>query len=357
MGNESPREIAARIQHRFPQVFQEIDSTFLALARSDEERAQLMSQMQVAASEERTASCIRRVNNYLDEMHSLVWQLFPARLRNSFRPGQLPVVFVPSLLSLNAAAKVDGSGQPLILIHSGVVSNLVLMNRLVARCFDQERDRRPCIRDLCEVGCPVFVQTFVHPGFVADYLPVVERWLELFLETLKEPLGMMAGTQLHTWQEFFILCHEIAHHVLGHLHRCNKETFVSLPSLARVLLMMPGRKRELEADDWAMGLCMDVHKKLVDSGLDDEIVALSPHLLGGIDIMFQLLQYSESLIATSLKEAQTHPPAADRRIQLQRKYLGRFSESAITLMMNVESILVQLSRSQGGQMQPLLDKF
>jgi hypothetical protein len=202
----------------------------------------------------------------------------------------------------------------------------------------------------------MLARTFADQTSIEDIVSFAEETFNLFVSTMGEQFGVMASRQVHAWQEYFILSHELAHHALGHLSHCNLVARDELSLGSPACLLVAPSQLETEADDWTMGLCIDTFQRLRTLGLENGVLALSPFLLGSVDVLFQLPQYCEELTPESVEET-TRPSSRKRRLALHRKYLGRFSAATIAFIRRSEEIVVEASVKQGGKMLRLLQQI
>ena len=342
---------------RTEDIFTSMEENFMRLARTEEEREQLSRVIEQATDEQkRSLVATTHCQEDLDEMHALLWCLFPGKIQGSYSPGEMPVLFVPNMMDVNASAALTAHGKPIITIWSGVVSNLCLVNRLLMRCFDAQRNRELCQREFMEYGCDILKSLESLTGF--EPASWVAEMQELLVRTTSEPFCIMTATQLHTWQRFFILCHEIAHHICGHLEDATMTEVPYRDAGFSLWMATPSSDCEFEADIWAMNTCIDTYEILLRQNRRNEILALSPYLLGGIDILLQLLQYREITMETKgATLSQTHPPFFERRKVLHRESFSRLKQfyPAAIIMGETEQILSVACRIEGKVLKRLLE--
>jgi len=233
-------------------------------------------------------------------------------------PGKIPIIFSWQLEGINAAAKLRLDGTPLVLMYSGVVCDLVGFDRLLFRCFEPGCDNTLRREQFRRLACPVLTKKL--PDKSDTLLSLIEDYSELFKNSLLEPFGLMNGTQLLDWQGFFILCHELAHHILRHLDSCAvKQWFFEKEDLG-VDILLPNWNQELQADKLAMQWCLNTLNEMVKRGLKNEVIACVPWAPAAPDILLQILAYLEVEMPNQMSETSTHPPAHVRRLALLKEF-------------------------------------
>ena len=211
--------------------------------------------------------------------------------------------------SFNAQARRAGKGF-LVLIESGIFDLLERLPNIIFRetpDSERRRDFAKAIIDFCKYGQTPSIESVDHPSLQGEGAGSVNRLI----------------SQLITAAEEFIISHEVAHCVLGHLQDGTKSAFPIKGTESSVEIISKSEFQEHQADLWAAEKLYLRSRRLGDP----ESAALLAH--GGAIFALGLGGIIESyrMKFGELKET-GHPRAAKRIYMIDRFFYLRCKEES-----------------------------
>jgi len=158
--------------------------------------------------------------------------------------------------------------------------------------------------------------------------------MSIFLNTCREPYGLTMSVQLTDWQIFFILAHEMAHIILGHLEIGQTQKIELSQSDITVDIFTCSQQKEYEADILAFTIFLVVYDHLEQNQMRTEAVMPTETWLAAPITLFAYFSYRETLAwkpGTAYKSS--HPRSNDRVQYLINQFRKRFEESLPAGMM------------------------
>lgn len=350
MDNDELDDLIAEVQASATLAGEVLMENIESMSRTEDDRQRIREMRQ--AQEVDPSFSHKEVQKYFDEMHQLLLRAVPTPVLDSHGPKKLPVLFLPQLEGLNASAQLQ-DGSPIIVMNSGVVSELVFINRLLVRCFDPTADadaRKSRQAEFCRIACPNFKRVMTNSQDISALVRSVKEHADLVVKSVLEPWGFMLGEQLLTWEQYFILCHEMAHHVLGHLADAPMTALDVGGGEHVIRIISPSWAQEYAADELATQWCLGTLWFMEEQDLQDEILLCAEWAAAAPDIFLQLIQFLQFGTKQQNDGSPTHPPAIRRRQSLVSKYRREIEArpSALQLAAHTESLFERARRDMVG---------
>jgi hypothetical protein len=229
-----------------------------------------------------------------DDAASGVFNLCIRAEEEKRRLHNVPVQMGPCSI-LNAGAIPVPSGGECILLHSGITRAGDLARLLYA--------------DVSKETMLAFSALSHHVTVGGASAKDVAKAVEL-ANAERSPSGIDTRG---TIASMFILMHEYAHVMLGHLELLRGVVFTTLSGKQKRGLLEAMRHYEYEADEWAYARMLDADWHLCSFERDPNgkmTCAL------GLTFVFEILRIAELLQPNSNHDMQTHPAAYDRKGRL-----------------------------------------
>ncbi|XHH09842.1 MAG: hypothetical protein ACFCUE_04240 [Candidatus Bathyarchaeia archaeon] len=216
--------------------------------------------------------------------------------------SEIPVGFLPTR-QINACSIRTPRNGAIILFDSAVIYTLMFLFRSYFS-LDSWRDSKPFCHDYTEDDFGMTI--FILAGFCAtSNLDILNKAPALDCPSIS---GYDKTIICHcNFTEWFILLHEYAHVILGHLSNDTAKMRIGERSVEYYKL---SQEQEFEADKFAFSKILLLCK---EGGLKPTDVLIGPGLL------FHLLDLSETIIkSTGGVITPSHPPAAERWKRLSK---------------------------------------
>ncbi len=203
-------------------------------------------------------------------------------------------VGILDLPEINAQAMAAPNGGWLVVIHEGLYAFFYKIARALAICRIEHGEdgvkklsdaSLANFKDVCHLTAEVLINYINLSLPLSSFLPIDFK-------------ASLLGGSLATKTEMFVVCHELAHHILGHLETSRRKSI--LVRNVQVEVPVSDWTQEFEAD--ALGL-----KLLLNQIRDPYDLSMT---YAGIDFFFQIMILLEDF--TQFQGSDTHPPASLR---------------------------------------------
>lgn len=201
---------------------------------------------------------------------------------------EIEVLFY-GLPTLNGYASLNPLGHRCIVLHAGVVLSLTYLGTFISRVLSPRANRAQLSISLSELA------DYIGSGGSRGILKgALEPTLPGTMEDAHAGLTSLKAAMIRDMQLTWIVAHECAHHLCGHLESLQRDiTRCSYrPDVEHMALR---RKYELEADRAATDL---VRRADVD--------------LGQVIILFMFLMFTDEVLNVQYDEMSTHPITSSR---------------------------------------------
>lgn len=252
----------------------------------------------------------------------------------------------------NAHALRSPSGHNICIIKNRIIEVLPLINYAIADYVIESKESSA--GSLAKLDIRVFIEGLrLMTEYRADHA-ILDLIDEHFFQ---DHAKMMVVQNLGIAQLAFILCHEIAHHVLGHTANIVRQHIFGF-SGPKVDVLSHDQREELDADE--LGLIL--YRRYIISSMSSDQKEVSDFLMPAPVLFMVYLECVENMLCAhrGFQDAvtSTHPPTIYRRKQLLSYMKGDFSAADIDLLKGLDYFLFTcLPKATGEKVLPLLEEM
>jgi hypothetical protein len=225
---------------------------------------------------------------------------------------RVPRIALLPIEDFNAWATLAPSGEPVCVLDSDLTGTLLHFSWALAEATTESPDSA-VERDY--VKCCFATIAACEELAYGGHEPARQYLKSINFEASRS--WFMFGVFLSRAIEAFILSHELAHHVAGHLNGLRQD--VLQRSHARqpsIKVYNRSQKEEFEADRIGVKVFMETGTEMY-----------SPHFLCAPLVFFDLLSFVEDFVQTNSRSL-THPPARERKNRLKSHIWKRLPSEA-----------------------------
>jgi hypothetical protein len=252
--------------------------------------------------------------------------------------SNIPITCIPKLRRPNAESAITPRGDPYILIDAGLAIYLHGMTKALFHCIKLQPEQSADIP--------------LGRGELLGYLHKMARCFEAgdpgnmpHIPSRKTTSVVMLQTLIVHGLETFLICHELAHYLLGHLNEHVKDVVIDTAPPLNVRLVSRERKEEFLADHFGAGFAYQTFEFYIDEkkALQAKVPpTYAPEIYAAPDIFFTFLDVLERIRGDTSSSVNTHPPASSRRAMLRQEYNKKIPDNVIQFGQMVEDIFMDL---------------
>jgi hypothetical protein len=252
--------------------------------------------------------------------------------------SDIPITCIPTLRSPNAESAITPRGDPYIVVDVGLSICLHSMTKAFFHCVNlppgEASDVPLSKKEVLE---------FLHK--MALYFKSGDVSKMPRIRSRKSTFVTMFQTEIDHALQVFVIWHELAHYLLGHVPHSLKAVTIETSPPLEVRLVSRARKEEFHADYIGAGFAYNTFEFYNDREKAREAQippTISPEIYAAPDIFFTFLDTLEKLCGETWSDNHTHPAASSRRAVIRQQYNKQLPDQATQFGQAVEEVFLNL---------------